>query len=193
MTLAGAVAISPYADMSALVDAAEQGTLAGTDQFRTYLGVLQSVANSDPEFDLDLYRSPSARDNWGLIADCAPVDPDQARKLLSELKPDDLRPRDAGAAADLRARLSRVGVPAPYPTPGSAPVFVAYGTLDATAPAGGIERAISDACAKGQQIEVLRRVGGTEAGDDQVIDAAMGWLLRRFDGEKLANSCLGAP
>ncbi len=52
--------------------------------------------------------------------------------------------------------------------------------------------AIARACAKGEQIEVLTRVGGTNASDDQMVNAAIGWLYARFGGERLGNVCIGA-
>lgn len=191
MNMVGAVALSPYADLSPLVDAAAAGTLNGPMDLRTYIFMLQSLSNMDPGFDLDLYRSGVARDRWDLLSDCAPLDPDEAKRLLNNLNPNDLKPRDPAAADDLRQRLSAAGVPARYPTPGSAPVLVTYGTLDSMSPAAGIKRAIGAACAKGEQIEVLTRAGGTQASDDQVVESALGWLYARFAGERLGNVCVG--
>jgi hypothetical protein len=191
MDLVGAVAFSPYADLSPLVTAAEQGTLGGPVQARDYIWILQSLSNMDPEFDLDLYRSGVARERWDSLSDCAPPDPEETKQLLVDLNPNDLKPRDPGAAADLRRRLAALGVPANYPTPGSAPVLVAFGTLDNSSPPDGIQRAIDRACAKGERIEVLTRVGGSNASDDQMVDAALGWLYARFAGERLGNVCVG--
>lgn len=192
MDLVGAVAFSPYADLSPLVVAAEQGTLGGPGQARNYIWILQSLSNMDPEFDLDLYRSGVARERWDSLADCAPPDPEETKRLLIELDPNDLKPRDPAAAADLRRRLVASSVPASYPTPGSAPVLVTFGTLDNSSPPDGIQRAIERACAKGERIEVLTRVGGSNASDDQMVDTAIGWLYARFAGERLGNVCIGA-
>jgi len=192
MTLVGAVALSPFADMSPLVDAAERGDLSGVADLRTYIWILQSLANQDPSFDLDLYRSGLAREQWDVLADCGPPDPDEARRLYDDLKPNDLRPRDREAADDLRQRLSASGVPVRYPTPGAAPVLVTFGSLDTNSPPAGIRRAVDAACAKGDQIEVLERAGGTEASDDQVVESAIGWLYARFAGQRLGNVCVGA-
>ena len=111
MDLVGAVAISPYANMSPLVDAAERGELSGAGQFRDYIWILQSVANMDPDFDLDAYRSGVARDQWDVLADCAPPDPEAVKRTLDQLDPNDLRPRDPGAAADFAATIGRAGCP----------------------------------------------------------------------------------
>lgn len=192
MNLVGAVALSPFADMSPIVGAAERGELNGAVDVRTYIWALQSLSNMDPAFDLDLYRSGVARDQWDVLTDCAPADPEEARRLLDEMNPNDLKPRDGVAADDLRQRLSAAGVPARYPTPGAAPVLVTFGTLDATAPPAGIQQAVDAACAKGDRIEVLTRAGATEASDDQVVESAIGWLYARFAGERLGNVCIGA-
>jgi hypothetical protein len=192
MTLVGAVALSPYADMSPLVDVAERGDLSGLADLRTYIWVLQSLANLDPSLDLDLYRSGLAREQWDVLADCGPPDPDAARRIYEDLKPNDLRPRDRAAADDLRQRLSAAGVPVRYPTPGAAPVLVTFGSLDTNSPPAGIRRAVDAACAKGDQVEVLERAGGTEASDDQVVESAIGWLYARFTGQRLGNVCVGA-
>lgn len=191
MDMVGAVALSPYADLSPLVDEAAQGTLSDPLDVRTYIYTLQSLSNMDPGFDLDLYRSGVARDQWDLLSDCAPLDPDEAKRLLDNLNPNDLKPRDPAAADDLRQRLSAAGIPARYPIPGSAPVLVTYGTLDSMSPPAGIKRAIDAACAKGEQIEVLTREGGTQASDDQVVESALGWLYARFAGERLGYVCVG--
>ncbi|KAA0098097.1 hypothetical protein CIW49_15680 [Mycolicibacterium sp. P1-18] len=192
MTLVGAVALSPFADMSPLVDVAERGDLSGIADLRTYIWVLQSLANLEPDLDLDLYRSGLARDQWDVLADCGPPDPEAAKRLYEDLKPNDLRPRDSAAAADLRQRLSAAGVPVPYPTPGAAPVLVTFGSLDVTSPPDGIRAAVDAACAKGDQIEVLERAGSTEASDDQVVESAIGWLYARFGGQRLGSVCVGA-
>lgn len=190
--LVGAVALSPYADLAPLVDAAEQGTLGGPGQARNYIWILQSLSHMDPEFDLDRYRSGVARDRWDTLADCAPPDPEETKRLLTELDHNDLKPRDPAAAADLRQRLADAGLPPSYPTPGAAPVLVTFGTLDNSSPPEGIQSAIDRACAKGEQIEVLTRVGGSNASDDQMVDTAIGWLYSRFAGERLGNVCVGA-
>ena len=70
-------------------------------------------------------------------------------------------------------------------------MLVTFGTLDVTSPPDGIQRALAAACAKGERIEVLKRAGSTEASNDQVVDAAFGWLYARFAGERLGNVCVG--
>ena len=70
-------------------------------------------------------------------------------------------------------------------------MFVTFGTLDPSTSPEGIRRAIAAACAKGERIEVLERIGGTEASDDQVVETAIGWLYARFAGQSLGDVCVG--
>jgi pimeloyl-ACP methyl ester carboxylesterase len=192
MDLVGSVAIAPYADLSPMVDTATSGQFAGPQQIQMYIQVLQSLENADPRFDLDAQRSASARQQWDLLTDCAPKDPQQVQQALTQLKPEDVRPHNPAAAADARQRLADAALPARYPTPGSAPVFVVFGTADTSTPALGIQQALASACAKGDRIEVNKRAGDTEVTNDQIIQSAIAWMVARFDGQRLGNVCVGA-
>jgi pimeloyl-ACP methyl ester carboxylesterase len=189
--LVGSVAIAPYADLSPLADAAAGGTLSGPEQYRMYIQILQSLANADPAFNLDAQRSESARQKWDVLTDCAPTDPVAAQRALTELVSDDLRPRDPAAAADVRQRLADAALPAKYPTPGAAPVLVVFGTADPILPAAGVQQAVAAACAKGDQIEVMERIGDEEVVNDPVIQSGIEWIISRFDGQRLGNVCVG--
>jgi hypothetical protein len=192
MDLVGSVAIAPYADLSPMADAAANGQLSGPQQIQMYIQVLQSLKNSDPRFDLDAQRSVAARQQWDLLTDCAPKDPEQARQAVNQLKPDDVRPQNPAALSDVRQRLADAGLPARYPTPGSAPVLVVFGTADGSTSALGIQRALAAGCAKGERIDVNKRAGDTEVTNDQIIQSAIGWMMARFDGQRLGNVCVGA-
>jgi alpha-beta hydrolase superfamily lysophospholipase len=193
LDMVGAVAISPYADLTPLVDLAEKGTWSDPQQYRFMIWVLQSVANMDPAFNLDLYRSGTARDHWDTLVDCAPQNPQEAQQQLKRLQPGDLRPRDAGAAADLRRRLTDLALPAKYPTPGAAPVLVIFGTGETMVPPWGTQRAVAAACAKGDVLEVTKRLGDRDKDTAEVsTGAAFTWLQARFDGQRLGNVCVGA-
>lgn len=192
LEMVGAVAISPYADLQPLADAAAAGTLAKGEQSRLYMMVLQSLALTQPDFDLDAYRAGLAREHWRDIIDCAPPNPAEVVRVLDRIAPDDLRPRDAAATDDLRRRLSEAALPADNPIPGAAPVLVIWGTDDTVVPAAGIDRAVMTACGQGQRIELDRRIGDTKPVNDQVINGALSWLNGRFDNQQLADVCTGA-
>jgi pimeloyl-ACP methyl ester carboxylesterase len=190
MEMVGAVAVSPYADLTPLADAAAAGTLGTGEQSRLYMMALQSLANTAPGFDLDAYRAGLARDHWSEVIDCAPRNPNEALKLLNQITADDLRPRDAAAADDLRRRFGDAALPGP-PAPGAVPVLVIYGTDDPVVPSAGIDRAVVTACREGDRVDVMRRIGDTKPVNDQVINSALSWLMGRFDGQQLADSCQG--
>ncbi len=192
MDLAGSVAISPYADLSPLAEAAENGTLSGPEQVQLLVQVLQSLANLDPGFDIDAHRAGAAEQQWDILTDCAPKDPDRAQRVVTELDQQTLRPQGAGAAADLRNRLTNAALPAKYPTPGAAPILVVFGTDDPIVPASGIQRALAAACARGDRIEVMRGIGDTKATNDQNMQSAIAWMEARLDGQRLGNVCVGA-
>jgi hypothetical protein len=192
MDLVGSAAIAPYADLSPMVDNAVSGQWPGPEQLRMYIQVLQSLENTDARFNLDGQRSAVARQQWDLLTDCAPKDPEKVHQAVTQLKPEDVRPQSPAAEADVRQRLADAALPARYPTPGSAPVLVVFGTADNSTPALGIQRAVASACAKGERIEVNKRAGDTEVGNDQIIQDVIGWMLARFDGQRLGNVCVGA-
>jgi pimeloyl-ACP methyl ester carboxylesterase len=191
--MAGAVAISPYADLTPLVDVADKGAYSNSQQYRFMMWTLQSLANTDPSFNLDLYRSGAARDHWDALVDCAPQNAAETQQVLSHLQPGDLRPRDPGASADLRRRLADAALPAKYPTPGAAPVLVIFGTADSMLPAEGTQRAVAAACARGDVLEVIKRMGDTDRDTTEVATGtAFAWLQARLDGQRLGNVCVGA-
>jgi pimeloyl-ACP methyl ester carboxylesterase len=190
LNLVGAVALSPYADLSPLADAAKGGTLT-VQQNRLLMVVLQSLSRTVPDFDLDAYRSGLVRDNWDLLTDCAPADPTTAQNIAKQLRPDDLRPRDDAATTALRDALSAAALPGNTP-PATAPILVVYATDDLVVPQGGVARAVKSACAKGDSIVVMRRIGDTGTTNDQIIQTSLSWLRARFDGVPPLDVCVGA-
>jgi hypothetical protein len=67
-----------------------------------------------------------------------------------------------------------------------------FGTADSSTSALGIQRALAAGCAKGERIDVNKRAGDTEVTNDQIIQSAIGWMIARFDGQRLGNVCVGA-
>ncbi|MFV1468948.1 lipase family protein [Mycolicibacterium elephantis] len=190
LNLVGAVALSPYADLSPLVDIAATGHLS-QNQYRLLMVILQSLSQELPSLDLDAYRSGLAGDHWDELTSCAPADPAEAQRVASQLGPDDLRPRDDAAAAALRDALSSLALPGASPAP-AAPVLVVYGTDDPLVPQAGVALAVKEACAKGDPIVVNRRIGDTTTTNEQIIQSSLQWLRARFDGQRPADLCVGA-
>ncbi len=190
LNMVGAVALSPFSDLSPLVDVANKGALSPAQQ-RLMIILLQSLARDVPDFDLDAYRSGVARDQWDVLNTCAPADPAGAQKIASQVKADDLRPRDDAAATTLRNILSATALPG-NAGPAGAPVLVVYATDDTLMPQAGIQRALKNACAKGDPVVVMKLIGDTTTTNYQVINTSMSWLASRFDGERPADICVGA-
>lgn len=190
LNLVGAVALSPYADLSPLVDAAGNGNLS-QNQYRLLMVILQGLSSELPGLDLDAYRTGLARDHWDLLVSCAPPDPAEAQRLASQLRPEHLRPRGDAAAAALRDALSALALPGNSPVP-PAPVLVVYGTDDPLVPQAGVARAVKEACLKGDPIVVNRRIGDTTTTNELIIQTSLAWLRARFDGQAPADICVGA-
>src|SRR3954454_189814 len=85
LNMVSAVSLSPFSDLSPLVDVANKGALSAMQE-RLMMVLLQNTAQHTPDFDLDLYRSVVAKDNWDLLTDCAPTDPNTAQKVASQVK-----------------------------------------------------------------------------------------------------------
>ena len=189
LEMVGAVALSPYANLSGMAEAAEQGVLP-REQYYLYLAALQSLADSSAGLNLDDYTTPRVRENLDLTTKCAPLDVGSQMDAVSSLQPDDIRPRDEAAAARLREEIASTAVPLDTGGP-AAPVLVVYATEDPTVSASSINDAARSACERGSPVEVDRRIGDTNTANDLVTQKAFGWLQQRFDGQGLADPCVG--
>ncbi len=70
LDLVGAVAISPAADVTGLVDKAQQGTLT-IDQDAALSMIIESLARLHPDINRDDYRHGAAARNWDAIVACS--------------------------------------------------------------------------------------------------------------------------
>jgi pimeloyl-ACP methyl ester carboxylesterase len=190
LNMVGAVALSPFSDMSPLVDVASKGALSSMQE-RLLMVLLQNISAHTPDFDLDAYRSGVAKDQWDVLTDCAPADPAGAQKAAAQVKGDDLRPRDDAAAGALRDLLSATALPGNGGPP-PAPVLVVYATDDTMVPQAGVARTLKSACAKGDPVVVMRLIGETSTTNYQIVQTTLSWLKSRFDGERPGNICVGA-
>lgn len=189
LDMVGAVALSPLANMSGMVDLAERGELP-RELYYTYLMVLAAQANSPQQLDLGEFEAPRVRDLVDVTARCAPLDTDSLVKAVEPLGPDDIRPRDPAAADRLRSQIAAAAVPLDAGGP-AAPVLAVYATEDPTVPGQWIEDAARAACERGNPVQVDRRVGDRDTANDIVTQTALGWLQARFDGQPLAGACAG--
>ncbi|MDT5286948.1 MAG: hypothetical protein QOF88_1837, partial [Mycobacterium sp.] len=70
LDLVGAVALSPAADVSKLVDKAQASTLT-SDQVLAFVLVVESLARRFPDVNRDDYRHGLARQSWDALTACA--------------------------------------------------------------------------------------------------------------------------
>ena len=131
LEMVGAVALSPFASMSGIADAAEKGTLA-REQYYLYLAVVQSFANSPARLNVDDYMTPRVKENIDVTTKCAPMGVGAQVDAVAALEPNDIRPRDEAATARLRKLIGDAAVPLRTGAP-AAPVLVVYASED---PAG---------------------------------------------------------
>jgi len=190
LELVGAAALAPYADMSQLADAAQNGTL-NPEMYRLHALVLESLAGPPDNVNLEDYRSESAKADWDALTACALVDPAEADRALKRLRAEDLRPRTQTATDELRRVLMQYALPGQSPTL-AAPLLVVYTTEDRGLPAPWVEQSVRAACMAGETIQVSKRIGEANAASPWIIDEVLAWLHARFDGQNIANVCAGA-
>ena len=189
LDMVGAVALSPLADMSRMAEEAEQGVLL-KEQYYLYLSVLESLARSPYGLNVDDYTSPRVREIVDVMAKCAPLDQDSQLDAVEALGPDDIRPVSSEAAAKLRDDIA--GAAVPLDTGGdAAPVLVVYATEDKSVKSHWIADAARAACEQGDPVEVNARLGDLTTSNDLVTQLALGWIQARFDGQRLADVCVG--
>ncbi len=182
LDLVGTVSLVPVADMAELADSAANGTLT-REQYPLLVYSLQGLAWSS-DLPLDDYRFGLAKERWDELLDCIPPDFDEVERLIERLQPSDLRPATPAATAQLRRRLADMALPRQKT---SGPMLVMYGTEDPLVSPGSTQRALSNACRQGDQIEIVERVGEGHADLDSTQSVA--WVKARFDGQRPTNSC----
>lgn len=184
LTLVGAVALSPAADMVGLVDKAQRGTLT-TDQRPLMQWVLASLGRLHPELKLDDFRHGVAAANWDALSACAGALVHTRAEVAPDIGPFDFAPASPRASAALTGLLRDWALPQ---RPLSAPLSVVYGTADTYIDPEWTTRAIAEACARGGTL-LWRLEDGKGHAD---VDAAdqIGWLVDRFHQKPVANGCV---
>ncbi len=92
LTLLGAVAISPVADINGLADAAEVGTLSvaqGLD-LQAFLAALENEYGND--FNLDDFRGGIVKEKWDALLACQAPSLDERAGIAAQIAPDDYGP-----------------------------------------------------------------------------------------------------
>jgi hypothetical protein len=183
LTLVGAVAMSPAADVSGLVDKAQAQTLT-TDQAPAWFPVVEVLARLHPDFNRDDYRSGAAAKYWDILTSCSGPKSLDRNEAAAELKASDFIPRTPEAADRMRALLQKWALPQ---QPLSAPLSIIYGGQDTLIDPQWTTDAIARACA----------VGGTIIWDLQPdrdhgnvdISNQFAWIADRFAGIPVQSEC----
>lgn len=184
LTLVGAVALSPAADMVGLVDKAQRGTLTA-DQRPLMQWVLESLGRLHPQLNLDDFRHGVAAANWKALSACAGALVHTRAEVAPDIGAFDFAPSSPTAAAALTGLLRDWALPQ---RPLAAPLSVVYGTSDTYIDPDWTTRAIAGACERGGTVRWRLEEGKGHAD----IDAAdqIAWLVDRFQDKPLANGCV---
>jgi pimeloyl-ACP methyl ester carboxylesterase len=181
--LAGAVSVSPTADIEGLADAAMNGQLT-TAQKLALQAYLASLKSEYQDFALDDYRRGMVRNQWDAFSVCQGPAATERTELAERLGADDLRPASPTAAETLRGFLQKTNLPQ---GPTAAPMLVVYGGRDPLIPPDWTERAVHRACMMGDAIEL--ELQPDRASSDIDMSAAFAWMRDRFDGAPARDDC----
>lgn len=183
LRLVGAIANSPAADVTGMVDKASAGTLT-KDQLPAFQAVVESLARLHPDVDRDDFRRGPAAQYWKVVSTCAGMDVHDRDAALALMTPADVAPRTPEAAARLRELLAKWALPQRKLT---APMVVAYGADDTIIDAEWTTRAIARACALGGTISY--RMQPNKGHGDIDIVSEFQWLADRFAGKPAPDDC----
>jgi secretory lipase len=183
LDLVGAVADSPAADVTGVVDGAEARTLTA-DQRPAFLAIVESLARLHPQVNRDDFRRGAAARFWDVTLSCS-GDTAQARSdALAQVTADDIRPASPAAADQLRKLVSAWALPQRRL---SAPLSVAYGGSDTLVDAQWTTDAIAKACALGGNVEW--DLQPSKGHGDVDVSRQIAWIADRFAGGPAVNEC----
>lgn len=183
LDLVGAVAISPIADMTGLVDTAQRGTLT-TEQKILVSAIVKSLSRLHPDFDPNDYRRGTAGRRTDADTPCAGPKAGTSADAASAVESEDVSIRTPEAADRLRNYLAQWALPQ---QPLSAPLYVWYGGADRFIDAPWTADAIRRACLLGG---VVVPVFEPDKGHGEInfVDQLQ-WLADRFAGEVTTDGC----
>jgi alpha-beta hydrolase superfamily lysophospholipase len=183
LDLVGAVADSPAADVTRVVDKAQARTLT-EDQRPAFLAIVESLARLHPEVNRDDFRRDAAARYWDVTLSCAGNDAHSRGDALKQVTADDIRPGSRASADQLRKLLSKWALPQRRL---SAPLSVVYGGEDTLVDAKWTTDAIARACALGGNVEwELQPYKGHGNVD---VTHQLAWIADRFAGKPAVNEC----
>ena len=181
--LVGAVAASPPADITGLVEKAQTGTLT-PEQRPAWQALVESLARRHPEVNRDDFRTGAAAHLWDRLFDCSTTGLMRAGAVAAQIGPSDLAPRTPEAAKQLRGFLRDWALPQ---QPLSAPLFVWYGGKDPYIDSEWTKAAVKRACEMGGTITIAFDPKGGHLPPEALMFAD--WIAQRFAGEQAPNDC----
>jgi alpha-beta hydrolase superfamily lysophospholipase len=183
LKLVGAVASSPAADISGIVDKAAEGTLT-QEQRPVMQAIIESMARLHPDLNRDDYRKFEAARAWDELSNCSEEGAYGRAAAMARIGPREFMPRTPEAADRLRKLLQDWALPQ---KPLSAPLYVFYGGKDPFIDADWTRSAIDRACQLGGVVTVQfdPEGGHNPANALKMID----WMQDRFDGKPAPNDC----
>jgi pimeloyl-ACP methyl ester carboxylesterase len=183
LEVVGSASYSAPLAVDGFVDAVESNSLT-VEQRPALLQVLNALAAESPDFHLDDYRRGIAKEQWDVFLACKGPQTVQRDALANELTDDDLRPANQSAQDELRNRLLAMSLPK---VPATAPMLVVYGGQDQLVPPVWTDRALGEACRKGDVIQIELQADRGHADVDG--GSAFPWINQRFAGDPARNDC----
>jgi pimeloyl-ACP methyl ester carboxylesterase len=183
LDLVGSASYSAPLAIDGFADAALDGSLT-PEQRPAMLQILTSLAAESSDFKLDDYVRGVAREKRDVLLACKGPDVTERDDLAKQLSDDDFTPADQQAADSLRNRLQQMSLPR---LPATAPILVVYGGQDQLVPPTWTNRALDEACRKGDIIQIELQLDRGHADVDG--GSAFPWLNGRFAGDPPRNDC----
>lgn len=180
----GVVALAPAADVTGLVDLAQQQKLT-EEQIPTMAVIVESLARLHPDLNRDDYRSGIAAKKWDVLTACHGEKVHERDAVIKQLQPGDVAPHSAAAADRLRGFLADWALPQQRL---SAPMSVVYGGADEYIKSAWTDAAIRRACALGGV--VVSDFQPDKHHGDLEISTQLDWLAQRFAGTAVTDGCV---
>lgn len=183
MTLVGAVAAAPAANVSGLVDLSSAGTLTSEQRMSMPL-IVESLARRHTEINRDDFRRGVAAQNWAVLTACQGSEVLQRSGVAGKLTGTEFVPRTPQAADQLRNYLQQWALPQ---RPLSAPMSMWLGGADAYIDPEWTRAAIAEACAAGGTVTV--QFEPDKGHGDVDLETQLRWMIDRFAGLPVQNDC----
>ncbi|AZZ83927.1 hypothetical protein C5O27_22310 [Gordonia alkanivorans] len=183
LTMLGAAAMVPAADIAGVVTKSQDGTITA-DQQLMLQWIVEAWARRDPAVRLDDYRRGPAVTAWDTLSACAGPAVAGRAEAAEALGPRDVGPGTPESAFALGEVLAGYAVPV-VETP--VPMYILYGGRDTFIDSEWTAAFVERACAVGDSVTVEFQ---EDRGHGDVDAAAvLPWMSARFTGEPVSSTC----